>query len=353
MRTLGFLTFGHWMRGHGSRTETAGDALTQTIELAVAAEELGVGGAYMRVHHFEKSLGAPFPLLAAIGARTSRIEIGTAVIPMRYENPLYMAAEAASADLISGGRLQLGMSRGSPETALDGAAAYGHPLPPGTSAAEDAQARAALFRAAIAGEGMADANPATTGVPGRLAVQPQSPGLSDRIWWGSGSVGTASWVGEQGMHLMSSTLLLENADEPFHVIQRRQIDRYREAYARSGATVPGRVSVSRSILPVFDDETSAYFGGRELVAGRDQVGRIDGFIARSGRSYVGEPDRIVEELLADEAVLAADTLTVTVPNQLGVDINARMLGALMEHVVPALRAASDHSALDAAPAPAN
>src|SRR6201747_85855 len=122
MKKIAFLSFGHWNPSPHSATRSAAEVLTQSIELAVAAEELGVDGAYFRVHHFARQLASPFPLLAAVGTRTSRIEIGTGVIDMRYENPLYMAEDAAAADLISGGRLQLGVSRGSPEAALDGAA---------------------------------------------------------------------------------------------------------------------------------------------------------------------------------------------------------------------------------------
>src|SRR3984957_19408564 len=118
VKRVGFLSFGHWQPVPGSQTQTAADAHLQTIELAVAAEEIGIDGAFVRVHHFARQLASPFPLLAAIGARTSRIEIGTAVIDMRYENPLYMAEEAAAADLISAGRLQLRVSRGSAETEL-------------------------------------------------------------------------------------------------------------------------------------------------------------------------------------------------------------------------------------------
>ena len=114
MKNIGFLSFGHWSPSPQSGTQSAGDALLQSIDLAVAAEQLGADGAYFRVHHFARQLASPFPLLAAVGARTSKIEIGTAVIDMRYENPLYMAEDAGAADLISGGRLQLGLSRGSP-----------------------------------------------------------------------------------------------------------------------------------------------------------------------------------------------------------------------------------------------
>ena len=134
-------------------THTGGDALRQTVELAVAAEEIGIDGAFVRVHHFARQLSSPFPLLAAIGVRTSRIEIGTGVIDMRYENPLYMAEEAAAADLLAGGRLQLGVSRGSPEPAWHGAEAFGYSVD-----RDEAREKTALFRAAIAGAGVVRAD---------------------------------------------------------------------------------------------------------------------------------------------------------------------------------------------------
>src|SRR3954453_22196233 len=98
-KKIGFLSFGAW-HPDGGLTHTAGDALRQTVELAVAAEELGLDGAFVRVAHFARQLASPFPLLAAIGVATSRIEIGTGVIDMRYENPLYMAEDAGAADLL-------------------------------------------------------------------------------------------------------------------------------------------------------------------------------------------------------------------------------------------------------------
>src|SRR3954471_14431157 len=190
-KRIGFLSFGAWHPAAG-RTNSAADAVQQTRELAVAAEEVGIDGAFLRVHHFARQLSAPFPLLAAIGARTSRIEIGTAVIDMRYENPLYMAEDAAVADLLAGGRLQLGISRGSPEPAWHGAEAFGYPVD-----ANDTREKTALFRAAIAGAGVVRADVGGQPADARLAIQPQSPGLADRIWWGSGSRETAVWAGEQ------------------------------------------------------------------------------------------------------------------------------------------------------------
>src|SRR4051794_36266256 len=176
MKRIGFLSFGHWSSAQGSQTRTAAEALLQHVELAVAAEEVGIDGAFVRVHHFARQLASPFPLLSAMAARTSRIELGTGIIDMRYENPLYMAEEAAAADLISGGRLQLGVSRGSPETALRGSEAFGYVPGPDGDDADLAREKTALFLAAISGDTVVDADPRMTGGrPGRLAIQPQSP----------------------------------------------------------------------------------------------------------------------------------------------------------------------------------
>ncbi|HVR06369.1 MAG TPA: LLM class flavin-dependent oxidoreductase [Solirubrobacteraceae bacterium] len=330
---IGFLSFGHWQRAQWSQTPTAREALTQTIELAQAAEEIGIDGAFVRVHHFARQLASPFPLLAAIGARTRRIEIGTAVIDMRYENPLYMAEDAAAADLIAGGRLQLGISRGSPEPVLDGPESFGYEDAQGEAGAELARAHTELFRRAIAGEGVAHADPTHTGMSGMLPIQPRSETLEERIWWGSGSRESAGWVAAQGMNMMSSTLLLEDTGVPFDELQAEQIALYREAWVAAGWRRTPRVSVSRSVIPITSDLDRMYFGRDE---NRDQVGWLDGHTSRFGRTYTGEPDVIAEQLVGDEAVRAADTLLLTVPNQLGVEYNARLLDTIARHVAPAL-----------------
>jgi len=326
MKRFGFLSFGHYQDVPGSVTRTARDALQQSVELAVAAEELGVDGAYMRVHHFARQAASPFPLLAAMGARTSKIELGTAVIDMRYENPLYMAEDAAAADLISdtgsGGRLQLGLSRGSPETALNGYEAFGYVPAEGRDAADDSRTKTEIFRAAISGA------PITRSARGNalLGIEPQAPGLAERIWWGSGTRATAQWTGEQGMNLMSSTLLTEDTGVPFDELQLEQIEIFRQAWKDAGHDGEPRVSVSRSILPITEDIDRQYFGGER--SSEDQVGYLDGGLARFGKSFVGSPDEIVESLGKDVAVQAADTVLVTIPNQLGVDYNARLLGTI-------------------------
>src|SRR5512133_3939864 len=159
MKKSGFLSFGHWTASPQSQTRSASDALLQSIELAVATEEVGADGAYFRVHHFARQLSSPFPLLAAIGARTSRIEIGTGVIDMRCENPLYMAEDAGAADLISGGRLQLGISRGSPEQVIEGWRHFGYAPREGESDAEMGRRHAEVFLELLKGDGFAKPNP--------------------------------------------------------------------------------------------------------------------------------------------------------------------------------------------------
>jgi len=335
VKRIGFLSFGHWQPIPGSVSRTAADALLQTIDLAVAAEEVGADGAFVRVHHFARQLASPFPLLAAIGARTKRIEIGTGVIDMRYENPLYMAEDAAAADLISGGRLQLGVSRGSPETAVRGYESFGYVPADDETDADMARRHTEVFRAAISGAGVAMSNPQMTGMSQPLPIEPRSPGLDERIWWGAGSRATAVWTAEQGMNLMSSTLLTEDTGVPFDQLQAEQIRMFRDTWRDAGHEREPRVSVSRSIIPIIDDETRRYFGARAVAESQDQVGHLDGGLARFGRSFVGEPDVIAAELAADEAVQAADTVLVTVPNQLGVDFNARILESLVKDVAPA------------------
>ncbi|HEY5332077.1 MAG TPA: LLM class flavin-dependent oxidoreductase [Solirubrobacterales bacterium] len=333
-KRIGFLSFGHWSNAPGSQTPTAADALRQTVELAVAAEEIGIDGAFVRVHHFARQLASPFPLLAAIGTATSRIEIGTGVIDMRYENPLYMAEEAAAADLLGGGRLQLGISRGSPEPALHGSEAFGYVPAAGQTDADLARQHTELFRAAIAGAPVAAADANMAGGIGKLAIQPRSEGLSERIWWGAGTRKTGAWTAEQGMNLMSSTLLTEDTGVPFDQLQAEQIEMYLEAWREAGWERRPRVSVSHSVLPIVSDLDHAFFG-REVGSG-DTTGYLDGGIARFGKTYAGEPDRIAAELSEDAAVALADTLLLTVPNQLGVDYNAELLRNIAEHVAPAI-----------------
>jgi alkanesulfonate monooxygenase SsuD/methylene tetrahydromethanopterin reductase-like flavin-dependent oxidoreductase (luciferase family) len=337
MKKIGFLSFGHWTPSPQSKVRTASDALLQSIELAVAAEELGADGAFFRVHHYARQLGSPFPLLAAVGARTKRIEIGTAVIDMRYENPLYMAEDAGAADVISGGRLQLGISRGSPEQVIDGWRYFGYAPPEGKTDADMARHHAEVFLDLLRGEGFAKPNPRPMfpNPSGLLRLEPYAEGLRERIWWGAGANDTAEWAAKLGMNLQSSTLKYDETGEPLHIQQAGQIRKFRDAWKAAGHTREPRVSVSRSIFALLDDRDRAYFGrggGSE-----DTIGFLgDNRRAVFGRTYAAEPEVLIEQLRKDDAITEADTLLLTVPNQLGVDYNAHVIEAILKHVAPAL-----------------
>src|SRR5579872_6924611 len=338
MKKIGFLSFGHWTPSADSGTRSASDALLQSIDLAVEAERLGMDGAYFRVHHFARQLSSPFPLLAAVGAKTKKIEIGTAVIDMRYENPHYMAEDAGAADLIAGGRLQLGISRGSPEQVIDGWRYFGYRPREGEDDAEMGRRHAEEFLDLLDGKGFARPNPRPMfpNPPGLLRLEPYSEGLRDRIWWGAASNATAAWAGKLGMNLQSSTLKFDETGEPFHVQQAAQIRGFRAAWKEAGHTRIPRISVSRSIFALVDDRDRYYLGrgGRQDA---DQIGLLDESTrAIFGRSYAAEPDVLIEQLRNDEAIAEADTLLLTVPNQLGVAYCSHAMEAILTKVAPGL-----------------
>jgi alkanesulfonate monooxygenase SsuD/methylene tetrahydromethanopterin reductase-like flavin-dependent oxidoreductase (luciferase family) len=338
MKKIGFLSFGHWAPSPQSQARSAADVLLQSIDLAVEAERLGMDGAYFRVHHFAQQLASPFPLLAAAGAKTRKIEIGTAVIDMRYENPHYMAEDAGAADLIAGGRLQLGISRGSPEQVIDGWRYFGYSPNKGEDDAALGRRHAEEFLELLRGKGFAQPNPRPMfpNPPGLLRLEPYSAGLRDRIWWGSASNATAVWAAKLGMNLQSSTLKFDETGEPLHIQQAAQIRAFRAAWKEAGHKRMPRTSVSRSIFPLLDDRDRRYFGqgSREE---EDKIGFLDeNTRAIFGRSYAAEPEILIEQLRKDEAIAEADTLLLTIPNQLGVAYNAHVMEAILTSIAPAL-----------------
>ncbi len=336
MKKIGFLSFGHWSAHPSYKTQTAADTLLQSIDLAVAAEEIGLDGAYFRVHHFAAQLASPFPLLSAIGARTSKIEIGTGVIDMRYENPMYMVEDAGAADLISGGRLQLGISRGSPEQVIEGWRHFGYAPLPGENDGDMGRRKGLEFLAQLDGAGFAEPNPYPMfpNPPGLLRLEPHSEGLRERIWWGAASNATAVWAAEKAMNLQSSTLKFDESGKPFHIQQAEQIRLYKEAWKKAGHPREPRVSVSRSIFALVTDLDRAYFGQAK---GADSFGYIEpNKRAVFGKSYAAEPDQLIKELAEDEAIQEADTVLLTIPNTLGVDYNVHMLSSILKHVAPGL-----------------
>lgn len=333
MRAFGFLSFGHYMNGRGSQTTNASEMLKQAVDIGVGADELGVNGAYFRVHHFARQQASPMPLLATIAAKTKHIEVGTGVIDMRYENPLYLAEEAAALDILSDGRIALGISRGSPETVLRGYETFGYTGSTDARGADIARDKFDLFLRAIDGERLAQGDP-QAGSRQMMPIEPRSASLRDHIWWGSATRETAEWTGQQGLNLMSSTLLTEDGGMPFDLLQAEQIMRFRKAYQEAGHKGTPRVSVSRSIFPIMNAQDAAYFGN--AAERHDAVGMIDGFRSTFGRTYAAEPDKLIQQLQQDRAIALADTLMLTIPNQLGPDYNLHILESFAKHVAPAL-----------------
>ena len=236
VKNVGFLSFGWWSRSPGSQVRSASEVMHDTIALAEAAEDAGMDGAWIRIHHFEQNTSSPFPLLAAMGARTSRVELGTGVINMRYENPLYMAEAAATADLIAGGRLQLGVSRG---LARVGRRRSGHLRLPAARGEAARRGRRRTHRPVPEGDSGRRHRAARRQCPGAAAVsccpsRPIPPGSAT-------ASGTAqaipippdAWA-RSGMHLMSSTLVLEATGEPLGTVQARQIAAFRESWREAG-----------------------------------------------------------------------------------------------------------------------
>jgi alkanesulfonate monooxygenase SsuD/methylene tetrahydromethanopterin reductase-like flavin-dependent oxidoreductase (luciferase family) len=339
MRAFGFLSFGHYGHGPGAGGLDARQMLHDAIDIGVGADELGVNNASFRVHHFATQSASPMPLLSAVAARTRRIEVGTGVIDMRYENPLHLAEEAAALDLIADGRVALGVSRGSPEPADRGWESFGYTGSTDPRGADIAREKFALFLQAIQGEPMARAAERPYGAPvapgADLRIEPHSPDLVRRIWWGAGSRASAEDVGRQGLNLMSSTLLTEATGAQFGDLQAEQIERYRAAFHEAGHTHTPRVSVSRSVFPIVTAQDRQLFGLRPG-EGADQIGIIDGHRSTFGRTFTGEPDQLVEQLRADAAVMSADTLMLTIPSQAGVDLNLHILESFAQHVAPQL-----------------
>jgi alkanesulfonate monooxygenase SsuD/methylene tetrahydromethanopterin reductase-like flavin-dependent oxidoreductase (luciferase family) len=255
---------------------------------------------------------------------------------MRYENPHYMAEDAGAADLISGSRLQLGISRGSPEQVIDGWRSFGYRPVDGEDDAAMGRRHTEIFLERLRGEGFAPPNPRPMfpNPPGLLRLEPYSEGLRNRIWWGSASNATAIWAAKLGMNLQSSTVKFDESGEPLHVQQAAQIRAFRAAWAEAGHNWVPRVSVSRSIFALMNDLDRAYFGqgGKET----DQIGYLESTRAIFGRGYAAEPDVLIEQLRNDEAIAEADTLLLTVPNQLGVAYNVHVMEAILTAVAPAL-----------------
>jgi alkanesulfonate monooxygenase SsuD/methylene tetrahydromethanopterin reductase-like flavin-dependent oxidoreductase (luciferase family) len=338
MRELGFLTF---VPNHGG-TEGAASALEDGLRLFETAESLGYGTGWVRGRHFEPFLTSPMTFFAAAAQRTTTIAFGTAVLGMRYEDPVRLAEDASTVDLLSGGRVQLGISTG--------IAGYGPILDPVFGAVDrpfrdEAEARAARLLEVLQGEPLGSAGKGYESIPAGadLTLQPLSPGLRDRVWWGGGSMGTAVRTAEKGLLLHCSTLNTEDTGAPFAQAQADQIAAYRERFTelRGETGRTSKVAVGRIVVPLLDDHDRAvheeFLTG--YAAGMDDEGRpLSGPPFRFSKVLSGEPSAIVDALLADPAVTATDELVITLPANGDLVAHERILRIVAEEIAPALRA---------------
>lgn len=316
----------------------AARSLHDAVDLFRFAEELGYDTGFVRVRHLEQFLSSPFPLFSAIAARTSRLRFGTAVLPMRYADPIAVAEDAATVDLLSGGRLELGVAGG-----IKPAAAVLDPVYGASERGfdEESQDRIARLRAALRGEAVAVAPDqgfpiAPPGTP--LTVTPHSPGLADRVWYGPGSRATAVRTAEQGMDLMVSTLNSEDEGRSFQEGQRDQILAYKEAFDVPGRTpriVAGRILLP-SVTPADDDlfaEYVAWYAGRFDDRGRPLGGKGFGVFSPT---HHGHPDAVVQSLRDDIALREATGLDVVLPANATHEMSRRILENVATHVAPHL-----------------
>lgn len=316
----------------------AGRSLRDAIDLFRFAEDLGYDIGWVRVRHLEKFLSSPFPLFAAIGQATARIRFGTAVLPMRYADPIAVAEDAATVDLLSGGRLELGVAGGIKPSAslLDGVYGAGE-----RSFDDESQHRIARLRAALAGEPVAVAPEGGFPIapPGTdLIVRPHSPGLADRVWYGPGSRSTAVRTAEQGMDLLVSTLNSEDDGRSFEETQRDQILAYKAAFDVPGRTpraVAGRI-VLPSVTPEDDElfaEYIAWYAARFDDTGRPPAGTGFGVFSPT---HHGSPDEVVASLQADVALREATGLDIVLPANATHAMSRRILENVATSIAPRL-----------------
>lgn len=383
LKNIGFISFGRWNEQDQSSTRSQRDAFLQTIEMAVAAEEIGVDSAFFRIHHFSNSFSSPFPLLAAIGTRTTRIEIGTAVVDLRYENPFYMAETAGATDLICGERLQLGLGRGAPWSAIEGWSHFGYQPEAGQNETDMAIKRAEIFLDLLNGEKNIKLENPFPDDPSdyRMArVEPFSPSLKQRIWWASGSLSSAEWAAKHGLNLQSAgnsgpktdkAMTEKNAMTEKKAIPEKKagtsaktgetqngsaassstagqtgkmvkfanqpdhIKHYLQAWKEAGHKRKPRVAIIRELVPLDNEaEKKQFHDVSAKLADLWPNHRKARTVFEGG--YCGSSEEIVELMKKDEAVRLADTIMIPVANEIGLDFNLRLLEKIVKNIKPYL-----------------
>jgi len=326
LRKLGFLTIGLFdpadpRRGHES-----------TLRLIELGEQLGFDSAWVRHRHLQYGISSPVAVLAAASQRTSRIQLGTAVIPLGWENPLRLAEDLATTDILSGGRLNPGISVGRPGHYDRVASA----LYPDTAEAEEfGYRRVRRLLDFVRGERATDFR----GVEGieeySDRVQPVAPGLADRIWYGGGSLRSARWAGEQGLGLLTSNVVRAEESADFAEIQRSQIAAFR---ARHPDGEHARVSQGLVVIPTDSASAEQRARYREYVRGRTPRTAAPQGPARTmfAPDLVGTSAEIAERLYAHAAFREVDEVAFALPFSFGHEDYVQILTDIATALAPAL-----------------
>lgn len=329
-------------------SDSAGPAqgLRDGIALYQGAERLGYQSGWSYQRHFDHYLSSPLPFFAAVGQHTTRITLGSAVIPLRYQDPILLAEAAATTDLLVGERLELAVSTGA-TAAFD--AVFGTVQ---TDARTEAKRRQARFLAALRAEVLHRVEHEGEGaaIGSELRVTPHSPTLHRRILQGVASVGSAIHAAELGLRLITGTVQHgQDPGESFPAYQARIITTYRATWRRLWATEPPAVAVAASILPATSqalrDTYAAYDLQRRtkgIAASRPQ-GALEPAAKTSAPEgsqispvYHGTPQSVTEAVLQDPGLALADELILFLPPGFGLDQNLRLLADLAETTAPAL-----------------
>jgi alkanesulfonate monooxygenase SsuD/methylene tetrahydromethanopterin reductase-like flavin-dependent oxidoreductase (luciferase family) len=340
-KRLGFNTRVSFPTGEAAR------GLREGIDLFKAAEALGYQSGWAYQRHFDNYLSSPIPFFAAAGQHTSRITLGSAVIPARFQEPILLAEAAGTADLLTDGRLQLAFSSGTDvwDAVFGGV---------DTDARTEGQRRLALFLAGVSGQSIHTVTE-QKGIGGppigtELTVTRHSPGLRDRIWYGSGSIASAVTAAQQGLRLITGTILHDvPAGVSFPDHQANLIAAYRAAWTAAHATLAPPVAVAASVLPGPTPEL------RETYAAYDLERRTHGPAASKPKGalestlsadlppgivmspvYHGDPDEVAAAVLADPGLSVADEIVLFLPPAFSLGENVRLLDDLAQTVAPSL-----------------
>lgn len=331
IRHLAFLIPGNYA------ADDPATGLAATLDLLALGEQLGYDSAWVRQRHLERGVSSVATFLAAATQRTTRLGLGSAVIQMGYENPWRLAEDLATVDALSHGRLQVGLSAGPPPYGpLLGARLFdGDP-----AAIDFSHARIERLRDNLRGEWLDDGATVVESAAGaqRARLQPQAPGLADRLWLGVGSLASADWAGRAGYHLLIGNVLRGEHTDDFHGAQLAQLSRYHAAWAAHQPQRSPRVALGRVLVPTDSADAALRLHYRHWAEGR-----IARTLAPQGprrtlfpRDLVGPAAQIVEQLLSDPVLPQVQELRLELPYDLPPEACAQILHDTVRRVAPAL-----------------